>query len=152
MKQQLSFISCLLIVMFLSFACTRPGGNQPVSKVPEKNITISTVGETMLFDKRELYVKAGEEITLTFVNNATTMKHNWLLVTPGKADEIGILGAKAGEAKQFVPESSDVLATTKLIGKGQDVIKFKAPPSGQYPYICTFPGHYTVMRGTLHSL
>lgn len=145
-------LSLFVIIALLVSSCTRPSGTTSTNRVPEKVITISTMGETMMFDKNNLYVKAGEEITLTFINKASTMKHNWLLVSTGKADDIGIAGAKAGEAKQFVPDSVDVLAATKLIGKGEDIIKFKAPPPGDYPYICTFPGHYTVMRGTLHSI
>ncbi len=28
---------------------------------------------------------------------------------------------------------------------------FTAPPAGDYPYICTFPGHYIMMKGLLHG-
>ena len=141
-----------LAVVSLFFGCTRDTAKHPETKNPEKTPVISTLGETLMFDKTDFYVKAGEEITLTFVNNSSAMKHNWVLVKPGKADEVGIAGIKAGEAKNFVPDSPDVLIATKLISKGQEVLKFKAPAPGDYPFICSAAGHHTVMRGTLHSL
>jgi azurin len=29
-------------------------------------------------------------------------------------------------------------------------VTFTAPAAGDYPYICTFPGHYMTMRGVMH--
>jgi azurin len=28
-------------------------------------------------------------------------------------------------------------------------VTFDAPAAGQYPYVCTFPGHGVLMKGTL---
>jgi len=32
---------------------------------------------------------------------------------------------------------------------GNAEVTFQAPAAGKYPYICSFPGHYMVMKGTL---
>jgi putative heme-binding domain-containing protein len=82
------------------------------------------------------------------------MPHNILLVQPGKADEIGLkamaLGAK-GFSVGYIPESPDILWHSRLIDHGEEqVIEFTAPKvEGAYPYLCSFPGHHLIMRGTL---
>ena len=45
----------------------------------------------------------------------------------------------------------DVLAYTKLLGPGEsEIIKFKAPKKpGLLQFVCTFPGHYAMMRGVM---
>ena len=62
------------------------------------------------------------------------------------------LGAGAN-AVNPLPDSlkSDVIASTKLLGPGEEeVLSFKAPEeSGSYEYVCTFPGHFAMMRGTM---
>ncbi|HCY59001.1 MAG TPA: hypothetical protein DHU78_09145, partial [Opitutae bacterium] len=40
---------------------------------------------------------------------------------------------------------------SKLLNSGEEeVINFKSPAKpGDYPYVCTFPGHHILMRGNL---
>jgi putative heme-binding domain-containing protein len=77
-----------------------------------------------------------------------------MLVNPGKADEVGLaainLGAHGFDVG-FVPESEEILWHIPLVDYGQEeVIEFTAPTAeGAYPYICSFPGHHRLMRGTL---
>ncbi len=125
-----------------------------LSDTPElTTIRIATVRERMMYDVRELHVTPGKKVKLTFAN-ADFMPHNILLVNPGKADEVGLkaiaLGA-SGFAANFIPDSSDILWASKLVDYGQEqVIEFTAPTTeGAYPYICSFPGHHLLMRGTL---
>jgi putative membrane-bound dehydrogenase-like protein len=116
-------------------------------------IRIATIPERMMYDVTQLVVKPGRKIRLTFAN-PDFMPHNILLVKPGKADEIGekamALGAKGFEVN-YVPESPDILWASKLVDHGKEqVIEFTAPKTeGAYPYICSFPGHHLIMRGTL---
>lgn len=116
-------------------------------------LTIGSVGETMAFDKTSLEVKAGDTVKLTLKNNGTSpaMVHNWVLVKAGSENEVGVAGIQAGEKMNYVPKSPNVLASTKLAKPGQSVtLTFTAPKTpGSYPYICTFPGHYALMKGTL---
>ena len=40
-----------------------------------------------------------------------------------------------------------------MCGRGQVVmVEFIAPAAGDYPFICTFPGHAQSMWGVLHVL
>jgi putative heme-binding domain-containing protein len=126
-----------------------------LSDTPElTTIRIGTVRERMRYDVTELTVKPGKKIKLTFAN-PDYMPHNIMLVNPGKADEVGLqaiaLGA-SGFSVGFVPESDEILWASKLIDHGQEeTIEFTSPKKeGAYPYICSFPGHHLLMRGTLY--
>ena len=56
----------------------------------------------------------------------------------------------AGPDNGWVANTPDVLAKSKLIDAGETItIEFTAPSKpGDYPYVCTFPGHAS-MRGVL---
>ena len=62
------------------------------------------------------------------------------------------LGAGAN-ATNALPKSlmGDVIAATKLLGPAEsETIEFTAPKEpGSYEYVCTFPGHFALMRGTM---
>ncbi|MEQ1828657.1 MAG: PVC-type heme-binding CxxCH protein, partial [Pirellula sp.] len=126
-----------------------------LSDSPElTTIRIATVPERMAYDIKELTVKPGKRVKLTFAN-PDFMPHNILLVKPGKGDEVGLkaiaLGA-SGFSVNYVPESPDILWASKLVDHGQEqIIDFTAPTQeGAYPYICSFPGHHLIMRGVLY--
>ena len=116
-------------------------------------LNIGTVGETMAYDTASLTVKAGQKVHLVLTNHATSqaMKHNWVLVPQGKEDAVATAGMTAGEAAGYVPAGdADVLASTPLSQPGGQVeVTFTAPSSGTYTYMCTYPGHYKTMHGTL---
>ena len=125
-----------------------------LSDTPElTTIRIGTLVEQMKYDTTKLTVKAGKKIKLTFAN-PDFLPHNIVLVNPGKTEAVaaaaiamGAEGFKTG----FVPPSSDVIWASKLIDHGKEqVIEFTAPTKpGEYPYVCTFPGHAMMMRGVL---
>ncbi|MDP0491119.1 MAG: GDSL-type esterase/lipase family protein [Verrucomicrobiota bacterium JB023] len=107
------------------------------------------------FAPTELRVSAGEAVRLVF-SNPDTMMHNWILLTPGSVAEVGALadGLAArpdGLEKEYLPDSSKILVASRLLAPQEDQeINFTAPNEpGIYPYICTFPGHWRVMKGEL---
>ena len=116
-------------------------------------LNIASVAETMAYDQTSLTVKAGQKVHLVLTNHATSqaMKHNWVLVQPGKEDDVATAGMTAGEAKNYVaPGDGNVIAHTPISQPGgQTEVTFTAPAAGSYPYICTYPGHYKTMHGTL---
>jgi len=117
-------------------------------------ITI-TGNDQMQFDLAELKVKAGQTVRLTLKHvgkmDKTVMGHNWVLLAKGA--EMGAFGQAAVEAKatDYIPAGTDkVIAHTKLLGGGEsDTVEFVAPAAGTYDYICSFPGHYALMKGKL---
>jgi azurin len=120
-----------------------------------QTVTIKTIPERLLFDVREFTVKAGAPVKLVFDNPDVT-PHNLLIVQPGAADEVGMAGNEMaklpdGMAKGFLPVSPKILHHTQMLMQGErEVLRFKAPDTpGRYPYICTFPGHWLVMKGEM---
>ena len=106
----------------------------------------------MAYDKTKLSVPTGAEVHLVLKNHATmkTMPHNWVLVQQGTQAKVAAEGlAKAPDAGWLV-ESPNVLAHTGLALPGETTeVTFTAPAPGAYPYICTVPGHYMLMKGVL---
>jgi azurin len=106
----------------------------------------------MAFSKTKLTVPTGAEVHLTLKNNATmaTLPHNWVLVTKGSEASVAAEGlAKAPDAGYVVP-GPKVLAASPMAMPGKTIdFTFTAPAPGDYPYICTYPGHYMMMKGVL---
>ncbi len=118
-------------------------------------LTVQAVPGKMLFAPAELHAKAGSTVRIIF-QNPDLMLHNLLILTPGSDDEIGALADQMaalpdGLAKGFIPESKKVLHATPLVQpQRQAELIFTAPSApGRYPYICSFPGHWRIMRGVL---
>jgi azurin len=109
--------------------------------------------DQMRFNKDEIKVKAGQTVRLTLKHvgemDKSVMGHNWVLLTQGTV--INEFGQKAVQAKDndYIPEGTNaVIAHTRMIGGGEEVtIEFEAPEAGEYDFICSFPGHYSVMNG-----
>ena len=131
----------------------------PTASVPEKTaphveIQIASVANEMRFDKMALTVPAGTEVHLTLKNNATmsTLPHNWVLVQTGTEASVAAAGLKRGEPAGYIDVfDHDMLAFTPLAKPGETTeVTFTAPSdTGTYPYICTMPGHYMLMKGLL---
>ena len=120
------------------------------------SIEIGTLHGQLKFDKESFHVKPGVEIKLT-LKNTDEMQHNLIICSPGKnmyfkvAQKAWALGAKAIE-KHFVPDMPEVLHFTKIVDPGKsDAITFTTPTKeGDYPYVCTIPGHAFTMKGIMH--
>ena len=85
------------------------------------------------------------------------MSHNLLIVKPNTREKIGLAAAAMkpedvdSQGRSYIPASSDVLAASKMLQTGEkETLRLTAPvPEGECEYVCTFPGHYQVMRGQL---
>ena len=82
------------------------------------------------------------------------MLHNIVFTTPGADQEVGELALKLGldgEVMGYVPNTSKVLYNSKLLQpKESETIYLIAPDKpGDYPFVCTYPGHYMSMKGIL---
>ena len=56
-----------------------------------------------------------------------------------------------GAKKHFIPEDKRILQATKLLDpNSSETLRFLAPDKpGIYPYLCTFPGHWVLMKGEM---
>ena len=118
-------------------------------------IEISTIPERMLFTVDKFVVKAGQPVRLLFTNPDAT-QHNLVIIEPGNNELIGVAANEmakdpSGVTKDFIPNIPGILHHTKLLGPDEaQVLRFNAPHKpGIYPYICTFPGHWFMMKGEM---
>ena len=117
------------------------------------------VGDALTFSATQITVnKSCGNVTINLKHTgklaASVMGHNWVLTKESDANDVAAKGLAAGLANNYVPAGdARVLASTKIIGGGESTsISFSTDaltPGGKYIYVCTFPGHSFVMRGTL---
>ncbi|MFZ6051344.1 azurin [Halocola ammonii] len=129
---------------------------EPKVEVPEGPAIELTIegNDEMKYNKREMYARAGQEVTLTLKHvgkqDIKAMGHNWVLMKQGADLDKFALAASEAPDNGYIPKSMEgqIIAHTKMLGGGQeDTITFTAPEAGTYWYICSFPGHYMMMRG-----
>jgi putative heme-binding domain-containing protein len=118
-------------------------------------IVLRAVYEQLRYDKTLLVVEAGKPVAI-ILQNEDAMPHNLAVLAPGALEEIGLAAEKMplepdAEGRLYVPASPKVLYATKLVPPGQKTkLAFTAPEElGEYPYVCTFPGHWRRMTGIL---
>ena len=122
---------------------------------PDQVIIMKTVQNQMKFEKTKITAKAGTilEIVLT---NIDFMQHNLLILKPGTMERVGAAADKLaqvpeGVSMQYIPSVPDVLFATPLVNPDQQFsLKFRVPDiPGDYPFICSYPGHWRIMNGVL---
>lgn len=118
---------------------------------PVAQITIQTT--LLKFNVESFTVSPGQSVELT-LDNVDIMPHNLIITSPGTIEEVSKKAMEMGVegwGKHYNPATKDVLHATKLVDASKkEVLSFKAPEKpGDYPYVCTFPGHSFVMRGVM---
>lgn len=122
------------------------------SKQDTIKITLNS-NDKMQYDLSEIDVYEGQTVIVTLNHTGTmpmaSMGHNFVLLKQGT--DLNAFEEKAGKAQKdgYIPtDKSDIIANTKLIGGGEsDSVTFMAPEKGTYDFLCSFPGHYSVMKG-----
>lgn len=132
---------------------------EPAKAVPDGFADARTVEvgclEGMKFAVEKLEAKAGEKLGIILKNNdPTQLMHNLVLVNQGKKDAIVQAALAIGQEaiqRNFVPNSDDVIAATPLVLPNKSFTLWITAPSepGDYPYVCTYPGHGILMHGIL---
>ncbi len=125
-----------------------------LDKNSKETFILINSNDLMKFDQNELRVFEGQKITLTLNHTGKMSKeimgHNFVLLK--KETNLNDFAQRAMLAREneYIPDGNETIAYTKMIGGGErDTITFTAPEKGSYTYICTFPGHYGLMRGVL---
>ena len=118
-------------------------------------IVLRAVYEQLRYDKQTIVVEAGKPVAIV-LENEDAMPHNLAILMPGALEEIGtatekMTGEPDAEGRLYIPASPKVLHATKLVAPGQKIqLAFTAPSEpGEFPYVCTFPGHWRRMVGTM---
>lgn len=117
-----------------------------------------TAGDNMKFNLSRIEAKPGEELTIVLTNIGSqpkeVMGHNWVLLKVGA--DVAAFDKAAITAKEtdYIPAAMNdqMVAHTKLLGpRKSDQVTFRVPEvAGEYPFLCTFPGHLAIgMKGVL---
>ena len=151
-------LTAILLACGISLAGSIAHAEKKKQEKADQTVTISG-NDMMKFDKTGFEVKAGTKVKLVFKNVGKipkiAMGHNVVILKKGiTAIAFGQKALAAGaNAVNALPDSvkGDVLAHTKLLGPDEtDTIIFDAPKeAGDYEYVCTFPGHFALMRGKM---
>ena len=147
------------VLAALAIAAVSFAGGTHAASVADKVCKLEIAGnDAMQYDKKELDVPADctqVELTLTHSGKlpAAAMGHNWVLVKTADVTTVANSGMSAGLANNYLtPSDPHVIASTKIIGGGQSTtVTFptsKLTKGGDYTFMCTFPGHYVIMKGT----
>jgi azurin len=146
--------NCLFFMGLAPLA--RAGCSRGEPPAPVVDLLIETNGDLLEFKPNELTCHAGDHVRLTFrhAGKYVHIEHNWVLILPHTFDAVTAAAVEAGEEHGWVPPGDQrILAATPMCGLGQVVhTEFIAPAAGDYPFICTFPGHAQRMWGVLHVL
>jgi azurin len=118
-------------------------------------VKIKSLREMMQYDLKSFTVSAGKTVEIVF-ENPDAMQHNLVIGKPKSLEKIGKAADKMitdpnGATNNYVPEMPEILFATALVNPDQTVrLRFTAPlKPGDYPYICTFPGHWRLMNGVM---
>ncbi|MBF9254609.1 hypothetical protein I2I11_14990 [Pontibacter sp. 172403-2] len=127
----------------------------PADQTQTKTIIMSIVPDMMQFDKELITVKAGQKVIIE-LENPDGMQHNMVIIKPGTTKKVGaaadaLARDPKGAQKNYVPDMPEVLHATKLLDPEEVVtLTFTAPATpGDYPFMCTFPGHWRMMNGIM---
>lgn len=114
-------------------------------------------GDSLAYSTNELSVPSScAEVTVTLTHSgqlpAAAMGHNWVLLPEDAVASVATAGMNAGLDANYLPAGDDrIVAATRIVGGGEsDSVTFSlgALEAGiEYVYVCTFPGHWSVMRG-----
>jgi azurin len=122
--------------------------------MPGREVVVKA-GTGLKFESGSFSVKARERISLTF-ENPDVVPHNIAIVKPGTLQKMGegtdrMISDPDGPRRQYVPKSEDVIAYVDITDAGKkSVIHFTVPAQkGEYPFLCTFPGHWRTMNGIM---
>ncbi len=122
------------------------------------SVTVDST-DAMRYDKSEIAVdKFCKKFTINLKHSGklakNVMGHNVVIAKSSDADAVARDGIAAGLDNGYLKPGDDrVIAHTDLIGGGEqtsttfEVAKLKEGES--YTFFCSFPGHISLMKGTL---
>ena len=124
----------------------------------ECKVTVDSTDQ-MSFDTKEISIdKSCKTFTVELKHSGNlpknVMGHNWVLSKEADMQPIATDGLSAGIDKNYLKEGdARIIAHTKIIGsKETDSVTFdvsKLDAAEKYGFFCSFPGHISMMKGTV---
>ena len=145
-------------------AGTKPPAAQPKPEPAKKAaaekpevIRIKTMTAQMKYDEDEFIVRPGQPVKLVF-ENGDDLPHNIVFCQPGTDTAAMSMkqmeNAEAALKRNWLPDDPRIWAHSKMLNPHEtETLSFTAPEKpGDYPYVCTFPGHALTMKGRMKVL
>lgn len=116
-----------------------------------------TGDDSMHFNGVRFTVTSGQPVRIELKNIGqnppAVMAHNVVVLKSGSDPEAFSFAAGQEKAEGYLPTAlkQEVLAFTAFAGPDDTVqATFTAPAPGEYPFLCTFPGHFAAgMHGVM---
>lgn len=116
--------------------------------------SIKTMTAQMKYDTAELLVSPGQPVKIHF-ENGDDLPHNIVFCQPGT--DTAAMSFKQMEKpeealkRNWLPDDKRIWLNSKMLNPHEEqTLEFTAPEKpGNYPYVCTFPGHALTMRGEM---
>ena len=121
-------------------------------------VTVDSTDQ-MSYNTKEIVIdKSCKTFTVNLTHSGSlpknVMGHNWVLSKTADMAGVATDGMAAGLDKNYLKDGDTrIIAHTKIIGAGEkDSVTFdvsKLNPAESYEFFCTFPGHNSMMKGTV---
>ena len=121
-------------------------------------VTVDSTDQ-MSYNTKEIVIdKSCKTFTVNLTHSGNlpknVMGHNWVLSKKADMQAVSTDGIAAGLDKNYLKDGDErVIAHTKVIGAGEkDSVTFdvsKLNPAETYEFFCTFPGHNSMMKGSV---
>lgn len=149
------FVQCSSLLARIARKLNDTAALKEVVALEPDVVEIGTIPDHLKFDRESLHVQPGRPVELRFLNH-DSMMHNLVICAPGSLKKVGLavdalVADPESEKSDWIPEMPEVLHATPMARGFQTVsVRFMAPEKpGTYPFLCTVPGHWRVMKGEL---
>ena len=124
----------------------------------ECSVTVESTDQMSYTTKEFTVDKSCKEFTVKLTHSGNlpknVMGHNLVISKEADMQPIATAGLAAGIDKNYLPEGdARIIAHTKIIGaKETDSVTFdvsKLDAAEKYGFFCSFPGHISMMKGTV---
>lgn len=133
-------------------------GMLPVAVMAAPQKVEMTVSDQIRFSTKKIEAKVGVPLEITLRHTGkipkASMSHNMVILKPGSM--VAMISARCVGAKDknYVADDAEtksaVLAASPQLGPGETyVLRFTPTQAGEYPFLCTFPGHFGEMNGVI---
>ncbi len=145
-------------LLLIASGCSNSGSPEAASEPAAPGTIVINGDDTMRFDVTAFSVTTGEDVTILFKNIGKlpkeAMGHNLVVLQPGTDLAAFAMAAMTQKDNEYLPPEAEhqakIIAATKVLGPGeQETITFTAGAPGEYPFICSFPGHFAIMQGVM---
>jgi len=132
-----------------------PGATARIHSLQLVPVKIITVPDQLRFDQSSIRVPANAPVELR-LDNPDSIQHNLVLCAPGSLEKVGLavdktLADPKAIDRDWIPDAPEVLHATPMANPHEEVVlRFQTPKEpGSYPFLCTVPGHWRIMKGTM---